>query len=372
MAPAAAAAAPAGVSAPCIAVDCRMARHSGVGVHLRSLLACLVAMRPGWCWRLIGPPEPSGIDTLGEIVPLGLPPYSWREPLALRRATRGADLVWSPHYNAAILSAAPLLVTIHDVAPLALPHVSPSRRIAAQAMLQAIRWRADALAFVSDASLRAFTRHVGAPRQPTCLTPNAAGAAWQGVSSTQAEKPRFVAVASLKRHKDLGTLVQAFRRLPEGSAELVLAGRTEGLRDRDEATLRAIAGGTGIRLLGEIGEADLIALVAGATALVAPSRHEGFGLTPLEAMAAGCPTLVSDIAAHREVCADASLYFPAGDVAALAAAMRRVLADPALRKTLRQRGRSRALQFSWPKSAQTLIAMMETILGDRAASRSPP
>jgi alpha-1,3-rhamnosyl/mannosyltransferase len=83
-------------------------------------------------------------------------------------------------------------------------------------------------------------------------------------------------------------------------------------------------------------------LYAGASAFVFPSRYEGFGLPVLEAMSYGAPVISSDAAAVKEVSGDAALIFPAGDAAALATAIERVLSDPALSQRLRQAGLARA------------------------------
>jgi len=96
----------------------------------------------------------------------------------------------------------------------------------------------------------------------------------------------------------------------------------------------------------------LAQLYAEALALVHPSVHEGFGLTPLEAMAASVPVVAVRSAAVEEVCGDAVEYVGAGDPAELERAVQRLHEDPAHRAALAQRGRERAARFSWEASAQ--------------------
>jgi glycosyltransferase involved in cell wall biosynthesis len=87
-----------------------------------------------------------------------------------------------------------------------------------------------------------------------------------------------------------------------------------------------------------------------ATCLVQPSRYEGFGMPVAEAMACGTPVIASDIAPLREVAAGAALHVPQ-DLAALAAAMRRLVHEPALRDELRAKGLARARSLSWDRCA---------------------
>jgi alpha-1,3-rhamnosyl/mannosyltransferase len=101
---------------------------------------------------------------------------------------------------------------------------------------------------------------------------------------------------------------------------------------------------------------DLPFLYAGARAFAYPSLAEGFGLPPLEAMACGVPVVASTDPALAENLGDAALLVDATDVGALADALRRVLADDALRATLVARGRARAAAFGWERTAAGLLA----------------
>jgi len=96
----------------------------------------------------------------------------------------------------------------------------------------------------------------------------------------------------------------------------------------------------------------LAALYAGAVALVLPSLHEGFGMTALEAMAAGVPVLAARAPGVVETCAGAARYFDPRDPESLAAALRDVADDPTLRERLAGAGRARVAEFSWERSAR--------------------
>lgn len=107
--------------------------------------------------------------------------------------------------------------------------------------------------------------------------------------------------------------------------------------------------------MGQIDEPERIAsLVAHASALLAPSRYESFGLPCLESMACGVPVIASDIPAHREVCRDAAVYADPADPDAWGLQIRTLLADPASRERLSVRGINRSKSFRWSSSVQTL------------------
>jgi glycosyltransferase involved in cell wall biosynthesis len=116
-------------------------------------------------------------------------------------------------------------------------------------------------------------------------------------------------------------------------------------------------------LAGELTDAQLRAVVRGATALIMPSVYEGFGFPPLEAMAAGCATIVSRSASLPEVCGDASIYFDALDIRGLADAMLTLSRDAEKRREMVERGRIHARRFDWDVSARNTLAVIRNTLG---------
>jgi glycosyltransferase involved in cell wall biosynthesis len=163
-------------------------------------------------------------------------------------------------------------------------------------------------------------------------------------------------VGNLAAYKNVALLVRAFDRSGVAGA-LVLAGRPdEGFED-----LRAEIDGLGardrVRLLHGASDSELDALYRRSTALLHPSRYEGFGFTPLEAMLRGSPVAASDIPAIREVSGDGALLLPPGDEGAWAGAIRRLATDENLRRDLRGRGETVARRYSWDKTARHLCEL---------------
>lgn len=146
-------------------------------------------------------------------------------------------------------------------------------------------------------------------------------------------------VGSVEPRKNLPVLVEALRRMAS-PPPLVLAGPAGWGPELDT---RGIA----VHRTGYLSDADLHRVVAGASVLAFPSRHEGFGLPPLEALACGVPVVVSDLPVLREVLGHQASYTPVGDVEALAEALQRALDSPGDARARR----AHAAQWTWERCA---------------------
>jgi alpha-1,3-rhamnosyl/mannosyltransferase len=177
------------------------------------------------------------------------------------------------------------------------------------------------------------------------------------VAASVADGSRYVlSMGNTKPNKDLPTLLRAIARLASENPDLRL-----WLVGRDEpGFVSSILGDDPARervaFTGRVDDGQLRALYAGAAAFAFPSRYEGFGLPPLEAMAFGTPVVCARAASLPEVVDDAALLFEPGDDAALAEALTRVMRDEVLRCDLTERGTRRAAAFTW---AATTAATVE-------------
>jgi glycosyltransferase involved in cell wall biosynthesis len=233
-------------------------------------------------------------------------------------------------------------------------------------MFHRISRSADAIMTDSEFTRGEFERLVGIRRAEPEVVHLGVDRAWFEVPPSPAPHPRpyLLYVGNVKPHKNLGRLLEAFggvaSRIP---CDLLILGRNEGFLSEDPGA-RAAADRLAprVRLLGELPQEMLRRYVSHAEAVVLPSLYEGFGLPPLEAMASGRPAIVSRAASLPEVCGDAALYFDPLDPASIADAILRVLGDPELRETLRRRGVERARQFTWDRSAQGALNVLERVL----------
>jgi glycosyltransferase involved in cell wall biosynthesis len=173
--------------------------------------------------------------------------------------------------------------------------------------------------------------------------------------------PYFLYVGDLAGRKNVPFLIRAFDRA-ELPAELLLVGRADDdlaeVRDEVERARH----GDRIRLVEDVSDQELDALYRSALALVMPSRYEGFGFTPLEAMARDCPVLASDIPAHREISGSGALLAPL-DEERWVESLRQLAGDEALGRDLRERGRQTVARYSWTETARSLCRLLLTAGG---------
>jgi alpha-1,3-rhamnosyl/mannosyltransferase len=166
-------------------------------------------------------------------------------------------------------------------------------------------------------------------------------------------------LGTLQPRKNLDLLAAAFARAARSRPwRLVVAGRMRpGYRP---ACLDG--GDPRIRYLGELDDREVPLFLAGMACMVSPSSYEGFGLTFLEAMAAGCPVIGVANSSVLEVVGDAGVLVERADVSLLAEAIERVATDIAVATDLSRRGVERAALFSWPETARRTRAVYERAL----------
>jgi glycosyltransferase involved in cell wall biosynthesis len=177
--------------------------------------------------------------------------------------------------------------------------------------------------------------------------------------------PFVLSVGTLEPRKDLLSLVEAMEALwAEGvtSVPLVLAGRVGWKSGPILHRIATSPFSERILLPGHVADEELPPLLSAATLFVFPSIDEGFGLPPLEAMAAGVPVIARQIPVMLEVCGDGAELAPGRGAGPLAAAIRPLLASAELRRELGARGRERARRFRWESAAEGLAAAARLLI----------
>lgn len=171
-------------------------------------------------------------------------------------------------------------------------------------------------------------------------------------------RPFVLGASSLNPNKNFHGISAAVRLLGERDYDVVIAGG---------ANPRVFAGMDGgvpadVKYLGYMTDGELRALYDRASCFVYPSFYEGFGLPPLEAMACGCPVIVSDTASLPEVCGQAALYCDPRAPADIAGKIDALMRNPALRCEMRRRGLEQVREFTWERCARMMLAVVDETL----------
>ncbi len=184
--------------------------------------------------------------------------------------------------------------------------------------------------------------------------------------------PFILAVGVLQPRKNLPMLLEAFARArkmcPSMPHRLVITGKTGWAADDIEAAASRLALGDSLVMTDYVDDDLLPLLYTAADAVAHPALYEGFGLPPLEAMACGTATLVSDAPVMPEVVKDGAHVLPVSDIGAWAEAIVRVATDMGFRDNLRARALARAKELSWERTAALTYFQYERVLemhGDR-------
>ncbi len=175
----------------------------------------------------------------------------------------------------------------------------------------------------------------------------------------------ILSVASLQPYKNLEGLIKAFVLLKNSDKfsdfKLVLVGGYNKKVFSNTKIFEMAEGRSDIVFTGYLSDDELIKYYNKASLFVFPSFFEGFGIPPLEAMACGCPCVVSNVASLPEVCGDAAYYVNPYDVDDIARGIEKVLTDESLRQALIKKGFENVKRFSWQESAKKIIEVISNL-----------
>ncbi|MCU0680292.1 MAG: glycosyltransferase family 4 protein [Planctomycetes bacterium] len=178
-------------------------------------------------------------------------------------------------------------------------------------------------------------------------------------------QPFFLYVGRLEKKKNTPALIEAYALLreehPEIDHELVLIGNASFGYDEVKYIIEEFDLDSKIKMLGWVEEQDMPLIFHAASTFIFPSKHEGFGIPVIQALACGIPTAVSDIPVLKEIAGEAVLTFDPNDKKDIMKAMYEVATDQNLRKSLIKKGYQRAENFSWFKCAQETLNEIEKL-----------
>lgn len=338
-----------------IAVDCRMLKNSGIGVYLRNILRVWLS-ESNHEFLLIGKDREIREEFASfqnfEVLPCEIPIFSLKEKLSFpTREINRCDAFYSPNFNLPMGVKVPLFMTLHDVVPLDYKDFTSSlgRSVRRQFLNFAVR-RAEHIFTVSEFTKQRILHYFPKQRNITVAYNGINSSLMNyksGVCGRKYDFPYAIYVGNIKRHKGLDVLVEAWESLDK---KLVIVGDVAGLKSADEATFRRMQANENIILAGRIAsDEELYSLIENAEMLVQPSRYEGFGIPPLEALWLGTRVVLSDIPVFREVYGDLPVrFFEAENPQSLLSAISNPNTDSVPQKVLAER-------FSYQSTARTIL-----------------
>jgi glycosyltransferase involved in cell wall biosynthesis len=284
------------------------------------------------------------------------PPVEWW--------TGPVDVVHGTNYVVPPARGAGCLATVHDLTMFLHPELAEPTALRFPPLVRAAVARGAHVhtvsRFVADEIVELFAPELAPERVhvvPNGVTPVTGDA--QRAHALVGPAPYVLALGAIEPRKQLPLLVRAFDAVAARQPDvgLVVAGPDGWGVDEFDAAVGSAAHRRRIRRLGWVDEGTRGDLLAGAALLAFPSVYEGFGLPPLEAMSAGTAVVATRAGAIPDVVGDAAMLVIPGDVDGLAGAIERLLSDDGLRRDLIERGRRRASEYTWDRTADGLAAV---------------
>jgi glycosyltransferase involved in cell wall biosynthesis len=359
-----------------ITIDIRKIHDSGIGTYIVNLVPKVIDALPDVkFYLLVQEGEVKQYEwmhqpkvTLIEIKSRLLSPGEQIElPQKIPQET---SLYWATQFNIPVLYKGKLLVTVHDIIHIAKPKLVGGlhHQLYVKFMLSAIRLKNIKILTVSRFTEDELVRLVGIKRDNTQTTYAGVGDRWFQVTKKQNPypKPYLLFVGNVKPNKNLKGLLGAFKLIMEKIPhDLIIVGRKEGMITMDKTVMAEADTFFGrVQFTGYIDNEMLEQYFVHADALVFPSFYEGFGIPPLEAMACGCPIVVSNVASLPEVCQDAVLYCDPYSERDIANQILRIVTDKQLRSSLIEKGKIRATELTYARCVNETVKVIKECIGD--------
>lgn len=287
------------------------------------------------------------------------------------------DLLFSPEYTSPVSNKVKRVMTLHDISYSTHPEwYSLSERVRLNSFSRLSAMRALAILTDSEFSKAEIARHYRIPpnkvnsiplaAESKCIPMNEGDIVDKVRLKYGLDKPYVLFMASIFSRRKVSMLIKAFSKIAKDVPhKLVIIGRnfTRPFEDID-----SLAKEVGIykRYVREdfVGEEDVVPLLSMADVFVYVSTYEGFGLPPLEAMSCGTSVISSNVTSIPEVVGDAGILIDPEDENALIDALSQLLTDEKLRESLSQKGLVRSKQFSWRRTAQETLDIIEKLIGE--------
>lgn len=365
---------------PVIGIDARKYFDFGIGTYLQNLVQHLSQRSLSYTFLLLVDPADRNHVTVPPgwgCVSISEKKYSLSELfiLGLRAQRLGVRLFHIPHYTLPYGLRIPSLVTVHDLIHLRFPqYFSRMQRLYANTVMRHAVTSASGVITDSQFAKQDLLSHFRMDDKRVHAIPLGVSGKFTPASDRNSldafraahglRNPFVLYVGGNSPHKNIITLLRAFARVAEKRSDmsLVFVGKAPGGHPDLAGFIERNRLDKKILYLGKLSDADLANVYRSAEMLVLPSLYEGFGFPPLEAMACGTPSVVSDRGALPEVVGDAALVCPAEDENAFADAMMTIIDRPVERQELIRRGLANIKRFSWDETARKTLEVYEAFI----------
>lgn len=305
--------------------------------------------------------------------------------LAAELSLHSLDLLHSIDFIPPFHSSIPSVITIHDLAFLQWPHFLTESHAEYYSQIDRAVSHAHHIIVPSESTKNDVVGHLGASPKKISVIYEAAARMYCPLPKEICRKAMqekygipenyVFFVSTIEPRKNLSGLLTAFYHLQKyynvEDTGLVLAGKPGWLYEEVYRKVEQLGLGSSTYFIGRVPDEDLHQLFVGARCHVHPAFYEGFGLSPLEAMASGTPTIVSNTSSMPEVVGDAGLIVDPADCEEIAVAMHRLLTEEELHLELSQKGLQRASVFSWNRAAEETLAVYRMIFDRTEVSAEP-
>jgi glycosyltransferase involved in cell wall biosynthesis len=275
------------------------------------------------------------------------------------------DVFWSPRHHLPLASSVPSVVTIHDLVWRHAPEsmIALGRTLERALMPPSLR-RARAVIAVSEATRTDLVDFMPEIETKISVIPEAAFTPTAAPSEPTRSRT-ILFVGTFEPRKNIPGILRGFARLLAGgtqSHQLVLAGNP-GWKQNVTALIEDLGLSDQVRIVRPQSQSELERLYTACDFLVMPSFYEGFGLPILEAMTFGKPVITSNLSSMPEVAGDAALLVDPKSDEQIATAMRRLIEDDDLYRTLSEHAQPQAARFSWDQAAADTLRVIESVAG---------
>ncbi len=293
------------------------------------------------------------------------------------------DLIHVPCFSVPRMTKIPKVVTAHDLVVLRYPKLmAPGSRWYFSRWIPSSYRSADHIIAVSHATKNDLVQLLGIDPDKIAVIHHGLNPGFKRTTDPhEINRIRYkyrvpteflLMVGSFEPRKNIHHAIDAFSRISDATdrLKLVLVGKSNAYQTKMQEKAKSLGVEDQVLFPGYVRDSELVTLYSLAAAFLFPSAAEGFGLPLLEAMATGCPMIVSDIPVFHEIAGDTAVYVPAGDPAALAQRMQRMVEDRSYRASFFRKVLGRSLKYDWDRAAKETLKVYMRVLNRRGVDLS--